>query len=315
MRTCACLLLATSLTALASRYVARGSLASHTTIHYHVSAIPSTPPNTTTFSTASMARTKSAQCSRAQPNKKQAESTATTKKSKEQALTPPSPLLNLTPELRNAIVRYVVVSDKPIKVQSEPSRRKNRHHFAMIPGLTMACKQLRVESLRTFFEENDFEIPPEMLNNQRSTQPLSMFATIHHNLGLELQTLQVTKGTKNRIKGDLFQLETSFALSRVEGGLSITNQVFNGTYLGRSLPGQLAPLISVCGCYFSKYALIHCKGPGADDLVQFLENFQSSYSHGWPSCNYVDMERQDEVVYRGKECKECMRQGRISIPI
>jgi hypothetical protein len=79
-----------------------------------------------------MARTKGAQRSRAQPSKKQAESTATTKKSKEQALTPPSPLLYLTPELRNAIVRYVVVSDKPIKVQSEPSRRKNRHHFAMI---------------------------------------------------------------------------------------------------------------------------------------------------------------------------------------
>jgi hypothetical protein len=261
-----------------------------------------------------MARTKGAQRSRPQPNKRQAESTAATKTSKEQALPSPSPILDLAPELRNAIVRYAVVSDKPIKLQLEPSRRKNHHHFAMIPGLTMACKQLRVESLRIFFEENDFEVPPEMLNNQRSMQPLRMLSTIHHNLGLELQTLQVTKGTKKRVKGDLFQLETSFTLSKVEGGVSITNQVFNGTYLGRTLPGRLAPQISACGCYFRRYALFRGKGPWADDIVQFLKNLQSFYSHGLPSCNSVDMERQDEVVYRGKECKACMRQGRISIP-
>jgi hypothetical protein len=103
-----------------------------------------------------MASTKGAQRSRARPKKKQAKSTSTTKPSNKQATPAPSPLLELAPELRNAIVRYVVVSDEPIKVQSQLSRRKGHHHFTMIPGLTMVCKQLRLESQRIFLEENDF---------------------------------------------------------------------------------------------------------------------------------------------------------------
>jgi hypothetical protein len=262
-----------------------------------------------------MARTKGAQRSRSQPKEKQAKTTPTKKSSNREAPPAPSPLLELAPELRNAIVRYVVVSDEPIKVQSQPSQRKNHHHFTMIPGLTMVCRQLRLESQRIFLEENDFEIPPEMLNKQRSTEPLGMFGVMHHNVGLELKTLQGTKGVKNNIYGQLFQLETSFTLSKVEGGLSITNQVFSGTYLGRTVPGRAVPRLSVCECFFARFALDFSKGPGAGDIVLFLKKYQTSPYIQNVSRDSADMERRDEVVHHGFSCLNCMRQGRRSIPM
>jgi hypothetical protein len=261
-----------------------------------------------------MARTKGAKRSRTQPNRKKAKPTATTKSPNKQATPATSPLLDLAPELRNAICRYVVVSDKPVKVQSQRSRRKGHHHFTMIPGLTLACKQLRLESQRIFLEGNDFEIQPEMMNELGSKKPLSMFATMHHNVGLDLQTLQATIGIKKRVRGDLFQLETSFTLSRVEGGLSITNQIFSGTYLGRTVPGRAVPRISVCGCFFTRFALGFSKGPGVGDVIQFLEKYQTNRWVSARSCKPADMERRDEVVYHGEICEHCRQQGRIAIP-
>lgn len=93
--------------------------------------------------------------SRARPNKKQAKSKskATSKTSKQnRRTTAPSRLLSLAPELRNVIFRYAVVSDEPIKIQFKSNRHDNRYHFAMVPGLTMACKQTRLETQLSFWK-------------------------------------------------------------------------------------------------------------------------------------------------------------------
>lgn len=120
------------------------------------------------------------------PAKKEGQSTTTTKSSKKKAYSTSSKLLELPPELRDKIFRYALVSNEPTKLQFSsscwPSRRRR---FTMIPGLINTSKQLRSETQRMFFEENTFEITPEVMK-QRSGAPVILLRTMHYNLGLQL---------------------------------------------------------------------------------------------------------------------------------
>jgi len=63
-----------------------------------------------------------------------------------------SPLLRLPPELRNRITEYAVTEIAPITVSSRRRLDESRQ-----PALTRVCRQLRRETVETFYQVNDFE--------------------------------------------------------------------------------------------------------------------------------------------------------------
>lgn len=250
--------------------------------------------------------------SRASKVQKQHKSTATVGFPKNKASSTPSKLLELPFELRNNIFRHVLVNDDPVKVQSHSSRNSSRHRFTMIPGSINASKQLRYESQRVFFEDNEFEITPQMLK-LRSAIPLLSLRTMHRNVGLELSSVRVCQEIKKRFDGELFQLKASFNLSIDGGGLVISEQVYSGTYIGRAPSNRPPPGISVCGCDLADLMHWYNKAIGGNDIVDFLQNFKKRNRYRDRSYHSADMSRADDVVYRGRFCENCQRQGRSAI--
>jgi hypothetical protein len=262
-----------------------------------------------------MAGFKKLGCFRAPSSKKQSKSTTTiTAHSKNK----PSPkLLELPAEVRNKIVRYVLVSNEPIKVQFTSCRwRSSRRHFTMIPGLINASKQLRSETRRIFFEENTFEITPEVWKlKQRGAAPLLLLRTMHHNLGLDLRSVRVGEEIKMRVQKVLFQLKGSFTIGiDADGGLVISEQDYFGTYIGRSLP--VTPHLGVCGCVIAQYARIYNRMFKERGLVWFLLKLKDR--NGSPcgihrSYHLIDLIRKDEVVYAIGYCQECRARGGVMV--
>lgn len=66
-----------------------------------------------------------------------------------------SPLLGLTPELRNTIYHYALVEAKPIHVQSLKK--------SPIPSLLRTCRQIRWEAFAIFLQDNAFVVAVEDL--------------------------------------------------------------------------------------------------------------------------------------------------------
>jgi hypothetical protein len=85
----------------------------------------------------------------------------------------PSTFLTLPPEVRNSIYRFALISNEPVKMQFSSGRwRSSRRRFTMIPGLISVSKQLRSETLRISFENNTFEITPEVWKLRERWRPL-----------------------------------------------------------------------------------------------------------------------------------------------
>lgn len=246
--------------------------------------------------------------SRAPPAKDQSKSATATERPKSNASSTTSVLLELPPELRNKIFRYALISNKPIKLQFSSGRwHSKRRRFTMLPELISVSKQLRSETQRIFFEDNTFEITPEILK-QRSQAPLLFLRTMHCNLGLQLRSVSVCQETKVSIQKILFQLKASFTISmNARGSLTITRQEYSGTYIGRSLP--IAPHLGVCGCGIANLLLRFNNIFRGCDIVQFLLLLKDHNRYFFRSCHLRDLIRKGEVVYESRYCQECRGQG------
>jgi len=276
-----------------------------------------------------MANIKKVKATRAQPINKKSKPASknpdnkasfTTDTSVASPTTPPTPsaFLALPPEMRNEIYRYALVVNGPIKVQFEAiqrGRRGRRCFFNMLPGLATVSKQVRLESQRIYFEENLFEIPPEMFK-PRNLAPLMAFQTMHHRLGVDIRSLRVCHELKKRCDGDLFLLKACFTVSKAENKeLSITDSSFSATFIGPSAHARAraVPQISVCGCSVVDTAndLPSCYKAG--DIVHFLKALKENFPCGSGSYHFADLECYDEDIWRGESCSECVKQGLNSV--
>lgn len=227
--------------------------------------------------------------------------------------TPPTPLgfFSLPPELRNNIYRYALVSDDPIKVQfyrSQRGRRGSHCRFTMLPALATVSKQVRLESQRVLFEDNQFETTLDM-SKPRDLAPLIAFQKLHQRLGTGIRSLRVCHEVKKRCDGDLFQLKGCFTVSKAGTKLSISGEAYSATYLGRTPRGQAVPYTFVCGCSVRFSAGRFEKRRDAGDIVKFLVDLREDSYIGARSCQLVDVARYDEVVQRGHACNACQRHG------
>jgi hypothetical protein len=236
-----------------------------------------------------MAGIKKAKAARGRPSKEQRGTTPKNQKNKASSTTnlstafptAPSTLSNflaLPPETRNNIYRYALISDEPVKVQFESTQRGRGdrcYRFTMLPGLATVSKQVRLESQRIFLE-NKFEITPEMLK-PRDLAPVIALQTMHRRLGAEIRTLRVNQEAKKRCDGDLFQLKGCFTVSKVGTKLSVSNEAYSATYIGRTPRGQAVPYTFVCGCMVKLCAenlagLFHKRRRDAGDIFQSSRN-------------------------------------------
>ncbi|GAB7325346.1 hypothetical protein MBLNU13_g09389t1 [Cladosporium sp. NU13] len=255
-----------------------------------------------------MAGSKTLEVSPALLDKKEDQSTTTTKSPKEKASSTSSKLLELPAELRDKIFRCALISNEPIKLQfSSRWWSSRRRRFTMIPGLITVSKQPRSEMQRIFFEENTFEITPEAIK-QRSEAPLLFLRTMHYNLGLQLRSVSVRLETKMRVQKILFQLKASFTISmNADGILAIDQQGYSGTYVGRFLP--MAPHLGVCGCGIINFLRLHNNLFQGWDIVQLLLKLKDYNKYRFRSCHLRDLLRKGEVVYESKYCRDCRGQG------
>lgn len=222
-----------------------------------------------------------------------------------------SGFFSLPPELRNVIYHYVLVSNERIKVQPDNGQRSPRgrpRHLTVLPALATVSKQMRLETQRIFFEENQFEITPELLK-RRQFEPLALFHNMHRHLGLEITTLRVSREIQKRCNGHLFRLTGCFTVSKNDTGLSISNEVYSATYIGRGSRAHATRQIHVCGCFVHAIAREHTEDP---DIVDFVHHLCVAYR---ASFNGTDMSRRSgggqEVVEQGRPCWDC-EQRRVS---
>jgi hypothetical protein len=84
----------------------------------------------------------------------------------------------------------------------------------MMPGLINVSKQLRSETLRIFFENNTFEITPEVwkLKERIEEGSLLLLQKMHNNLGLGLRSVSTCHEIKMRYRSRLFQVKASFTV-------------------------------------------------------------------------------------------------------
>lgn len=219
-------------------------------------------------------------------------------------------LLHLPQELRDAIYRYIMVSDGPIKMQCGYDRDTGLYHFTMIPDLTLVSRQLRAETLRIFFKENEFEMTPEMFN-RNSVAPLRTIRTMHKEIGLESPTtLRVSYEVKKKtLESQLCLLKANLTLSNVEGRIAIVREEYGSEYIGRRttyLPSSYRIPSKVCGCRIQKFALAfnkHYARSKLRDVVLFVQRAQKHphWSFGYP---FAEMSSTEEVL-TAHFCENC----------
>lgn len=265
-----------------------------------------------------MATTKTATGTRALPDAKQSKKTTKTpsKRSKNKASSStPSRLLELAPELRNNIFRYAIISNEPIKLQFHAIRGTTRRRFTTIPGLLRASKQLRLETQRLFVEENEFEISPEVLK-LHGAAPLTLFRTMHRNVGLELRSVHVCQEIQKRVLGNLFQLKASFTVSKHGAWLAVTDQVYSAALVGKSSSSRRAATsIRVCGCNLKAWLVQYREVAVDNDIVEFLTQLKTREAHRTVTYNAADMSRSGGVVYSLQSyhcCRSCGSRGLYS---
>jgi len=226
----------------------------------------------------------------------------------------PSTFLTLPPEVRNNIYRFALISNGPVKMQFSSGRRRSSPlRFTMIPGLINVSKQLRSETLRIFFENNTFEITPEVWKlRERMAIPLLLLRTMHQNLGLELRSVKVCQEIKMRDGKKLFQAKASFTVTMGPGsGLTIVEEDYSATYIGRPLP--IVPHLGVCGCEIA-FVVRSCNRVGrGSDVEKFLlrlKDYNQIVHKHYRSRHFRDLFCKDQVVDTRDYCRNCRRHGR-----
>jgi hypothetical protein len=195
----------------------------------------------------------------------------------------PTGFLALPPELRNAIYRYALVSNEPIKAQfgnvvTDWSRK--RYCFLMLPRLAKVSKQVRRESQRIFFEENQFEIAIQLWKHP-TLAPLNTLNNMHRQLGLEISTLRVDLEIEKLYNGVVYLFIGHFTLSNPGPQFSVSDEAYDAIYFGGRSPVVQAgiiqvqagiPHVRVCGCRINSLVHEHRMFGGRDGIVQFLRN-------------------------------------------
>jgi hypothetical protein len=142
--------------------------------------------------------------------------------------------------------------------------------------------------------------------------PLLLLRTMHQNLGLELRSAKVCQEIKMRDGKRLFQAKASFSVTMDPGsGLTIAEEDYSATYIGRPLP--IVQHLGVCGCEIA-FVLRSCNRVGrGSDVEKFLLRLkdynQIVYKH-YRSRHFRDLFRKDEVVDTRNYCRNCRRHGR-----
>lgn len=205
----------------------------------------------------------------------------------------PKGLLDLPPELRNTIYRYVMISDKPIKIKYEHGYRRftKISRFTMIPALTLVSKQLRIETQRMFFEENEFKITLH-LSDRNSAAPLLAMRSLHNDVGLESpSTLHVSYEVKKRCFGDLHLFTANLTLRVVDGHIAIVKEEYGNGYIGSS---GFYSNPKICGCRVQENILSFNARSKTPDSLLFLQQTHK-FLRGRQSYHYDDMLSADEV--------------------
>lgn len=221
-------------------------------------------------------------------------------------------LLDLPPELRNSIYRYILVSNQPIAIQFESDRHSKRCHFTMIPALTLVSKQLRLETQRLFLEENEFQVGAAVLQERYA---LAAFRRMHQLIGLELQTIHVSYSILKRCGGRHFQLEAELTLNKVEGRIIIAKQAYHGKSFHFESPATLRSTyvrhMEVCGCRVQTLVHHYNTHFTSNDLVILLLLLEHQ-TGGRPTHPIRDMlvvDAIDGVSVDDILCPDCSEEG------
>lgn len=203
-------------------------------------------------------------------------------------------LLDLPPEVRNRIYHYSLVSNKPIRMQSRRVGRSGNQRFTMIPALVLVSKQLRSETQRIFLEENEFEIPNDILK-QENPAPLVALRNMYQKVGIEIQTLHLCRELKKDHETATVLCRADITLSRDEGQVMLVKQLY-GIFYASS--GKACEYRRICGCDMMECA----RGPqaSAGDIVSFVQWMMTNRWTG--SLPYSWMRT---PIFEGVECEDC----------
>lgn len=208
-------------------------------------------------------------------------------------------LFDLPPEVRNMIYRYAIDTNKTIDVQYQKINRR-RCRFNILPALTMASKQLKLETQRLFLESNELRLPPEILE-QRSPASITALRRLYRNSGLQVQTLHIRHELNKRRGNHRSRFTAELTLSRVHGRVAITKQAYKSVEIGQP-SGRPVPL-DVCGCGLRN--LVYNSTTG--DILLFVQRLKER--RAVPSCHTTDLSITDELVSWGDYCEWCRGSG------
>lgn len=144
----------------------------------------------------------------------------------------------------------------------------------MLPALAAVSKQVRRESQRTFFEENQFEIAFKLLQH-RALVPLSILQDMHHRVELAMTTLRVRCEIMKRCNGETFLFTASFTISKPGPELLVSDEAY-GVERIRGHPHLSIYSLNhfrVCGCRINRLVQDHIF-VGRDGVMQFLGNLR-----------------------------------------
>lgn len=214
-------------------------------------------------------------------------------------------LFDLPPELRNSIYRYVIISDEPIDMEYHEFKRNGRYRcrFNILPALTLASKQLRLETQRLFFESNELRLMPELLKQRKSASLLAL-RRMHRNVGLEIQTLHISwelNKRYQRLRGLQLLFKAQLTLRKVEGRIVIDKQA----YSVHEFPGstQWIAGLGVCGCGIQKLAHMYNMSSRSPDILLFLQRLKERRDP--PSYYTTDLSIAEEIIGSDDFCRNC----------
>jgi len=179
----------------------------------------------------------------------------------------------------------------------------------MLPRLAKVSKQVRRESQRIFFEENQFEIALE-LRKHPTLAPLTTLNNMHRQLGLEISSLRVDLEIEKLYNSVVYLFIGHFTLSNPGPRFLVSDEFYNAIYFGGRSPVVQAgivqvqvgiPQVRVCGCRINSLVHEHRMFGGRDGIVRFLRNLVPGSNHRGGSGRVIE---EEEVA-----CWECSQQG------
>lgn len=250
-----------------------------------------------------MALTRKAGGTRASPKKEPGRSTAKSHKKNKTSIKNALGFFDLPPEIRNSIYRYVIISDEPIDVHYHEFRRngRSRCRFNIPPALTLASKQLRLETQRLFLEGNELRLMPELLKQRKSASLLAL-RRMHRNVGLEIQTLHISWELNKRhqiLMGLQLLFKAQLTLRKIEGRIVIDKQ----DYSVQTLRTQGVAGLEVCGCGIQQLAHIYNMSSRSPDILLFLQRLKERRDP--PSYYTTDLSIAEEIIGSDDFCRNC----------